>query len=66
QIFSKAKEERIDKQYYTSELQDVPLTKDLAFQSFRTANIFNVKLDILKNSLNNNEINKIRDNFLEL
>jgi len=66
QIFSKAKEERIDKQYYTQDLQNSPLTKELAFQSIKTANLFNTKLNILKNNLSVREINEMRDKFRKL
>ena len=62
-IFSKAKEERIDKQYYTPDLQKAKLTKDLALQTIKDAISFNIKINNLKNSLKSNEISNIRGNL---
>ena len=62
-IFSKAKEERIDKQYYTPDLQKVKLTKELALQTIKDAISFNIKINNLKNSLKSNEISNIRGNL---
>jgi uncharacterized protein (UPF0332 family) len=60
-IFSKAKEERIDKQYYTTSLQNTPLTKESAKESIRIMDTFNLQIITFKNNLSHDNINKIRE-----
>lgn len=65
-LFSKAKTERIDKQYYVTPLQDNPATKDSAKETISLAMSFNPKLTAFKNNLKLEEIKKIRDSFDKL
>jgi uncharacterized protein (UPF0332 family) len=58
--FSKAKEERIDKQYYTSNSQINPITKDSAQDIINTMLVFNPKIIAFKNNLKLEEIKEIR------
>lgn len=60
-IFSKAKEERIDKQYYSPESQNNPITKELANESIKNMDYFNPKIISFKNSLNTTGIKKVRE-----
>jgi len=62
-LFSKAKTERIDKQYYVTPLQDNPATKDSAKEMISLAMSFNPKMISFKNNLKLEEIRKIRENF---
>jgi uncharacterized protein (UPF0332 family) len=64
--FSKAKEERIDKQYYTPASQSTPLTKEFANQTINLMTSFNPKIIALKINLNSEEINKIREKINSL
>src|SRR3989338_4417009 len=60
-IFSKAKEERIDKQYYVTPSQNNPATKESAKEMISIAMEFNPKITAFKNNLKLEEIKKIRD-----
>ena len=51
-IFSKAKEERIDKQYYIIPSQNNPATKESAKDMINTTMRFNPKIIAFKNGLN--------------
>ena len=59
-IISWAKEERIDKQYYTPASQSTSITKESAKENISTMIAFNPKIIALKNNLKSEEINKIR------
>ena len=59
-LLSKAKVERIDKQYYTSEAQTNPITKESANESIKSMMAFNPKLISFKNSLNLKDIERIK------
>ena len=65
-ILSKSKVERIDKQYYTSEAQTNPLTKESANEIIISMMAFNPKLISFKNSLSLKEIEKIRSLIKEI
>jgi uncharacterized protein (UPF0332 family) len=60
-IFSKAKEERIDKQYYTTSVENNPATKESAKEMINNTLIFNPRIIGLKNNLKLQEIGIIRD-----
>ena len=60
-IFSKAKEERIDKQYYVTPSQNNPATKESAKEMITAAMRFNPQIIAFKNNLKLEEIKKIRD-----
>lgn len=64
--FLKAKEERIDKQYYTPSSQNTPATKKLAKESIDTMISFNPKLIAIKNNLKFEEIKIIREKLKHL
>ena len=67
-IFSKAKEDRIDKQYYVRPCQNNPATKESAKEMITIAMSFNPKITVFKNNLKLEEIKRIRDvfnNFLQ-
>ena len=60
-IFSKAKEERIDKQYYVTPSQTNPATNESAREMINVAMRFNPKIISYKNNLKLEEIKKIRE-----
>jgi uncharacterized protein (UPF0332 family) len=60
-IFSKAKEERIDKQYYVVSVQNNIATKESAQEMMRVAIKFNLSIIAFKNNLKLEEIRKIRE-----
>lgn len=60
-IFSKAKEERIDKQYYITPSQNNPATKESAKEMIGISMKFNPQITAFKNNLKLEEIKKIRD-----
>ncbi len=60
-IFSIAKEERIDKQYYTSDIQNIDITKQLASENIKLAVDFNLKINALKINLKSKEITIIQN-----
>ena len=60
-IFSKAKEERIDKQYYITPSPDNPATKESAKEMIGISMKFNPQITAFKNNLKLEEIKKIRD-----
>ena len=60
-IFSKAKEERIDKQYYITPSQNNPITNESAKEMISISMIFNPQITAFKNDLKLEEIKKIRD-----
>ncbi len=65
-IFSKAKEERIDKQYYTASSQNNSATRESAKEIINNALKFNPKIIALKNSLKLQEIKIIRDKIKKI
>jgi len=60
-----AKEERVDKQYYIASKQDV-LTKRSAQEMYTKAENFIIKMKLLINNLNIEEIEKIRNRFVSI
>ena len=60
-IFSKAKEERIDKQYYITPSQNNPVTSESAKEMVSISMRFNPQITAFKNNLKLEEIKKIRD-----
>ncbi len=60
-VFSKAKEERIDKRYYTPTSQTNPATRESAMEMITSALRFNPRIIGLKNCLKLQEISSIRD-----
>jgi uncharacterized protein (UPF0332 family) len=62
-IISKAKEERIDKQYYVAAKQTVALTESTTRELFINAEGFLVKAKMLIQDLSNAEIQNLRDKF---
>ena len=60
-IFSKAKVERIDKQYYVTPSQNNPATKESAKEMINLAMRFNPQIIAFKNNLKVEEIRKIRE-----
>ncbi len=61
--FSKAKEERIDKQYYTTQMQQRPVTKESAQELIKIAETFILEASAYKRNLNLKDISEIRKNF---
>jgi len=61
ELLSKAKTERLDKQYYTAPSQTTPLTEESAKESIKMMQEFNPKILAFKNSLSQEEIRKIRE-----
>ena len=58
-VFSKAKEERIDKQYYVTPYQNNPVTKGSAKELISVSMKFNPQITAFKNNLKYEEIRKI-------
>ena len=65
-IFSKAKEERIDKQYYVTSSQNNPATKESAKEMISISMKFNPQITAFKNNLQLEEIEKIRDKIRDI
>ena len=65
-IFSKAKEERIDKQYYITPSQNKPATKESAKEMIGISMKFNPQITAFKNNLKLEEIKKIRDKISDI
>ena len=65
ETISKAKEERLDKQYYIKSKEDI-ITKDSPVEMIKEAEEFSIKIKIIIESLNNEEIKNIRNKFMEL
>ena len=65
-IFSKAKEERIDKQYYITPSQNNPATNESAKEMISISMGFNPQITAFKNNLKLEEIKKIRDKIREI
>ena len=65
-IFSKAKEERIDKQYYIAPSQNNPATKESAKEMIGISMKFNPQITAFKNNLKLEEIKKIRDKISDI
>jgi len=63
--FSKAKGERIDKQYYVTPSQNNPATKESAREMISDAMVFNPKMVVFKNNLKLEEIKRIREKIKE-
>jgi uncharacterized protein (UPF0332 family) len=61
--FSEAKKERIDKQYYTTQMQERPVTKESAQALIRKAETFILEVGSYKRNLKLKEIDEIRKNF---
>ncbi len=64
--FKKAKEERIDKQYYVTPKQNVPIVKESAKELILIAEKFVLELDVIKNELKLLEIKQIREKFIKI
>ncbi len=62
-IFSDAKEERIDKQYYVTPRQNKPVTDRSAQELISTADRFILEIGAYKNSLKLTQIEEIRERF---
>lgn len=60
-VFSKAKSERIDKQYYITPSQNNPATKESAKEMIGISMRFNPQIIAFKNNLKIEEIKKIRE-----
>jgi len=60
-LFSEAKTERIDKQYYTSTFENIPASKESAKESINKMIEFNTQISSLKINLKNEDIKKIRN-----
>jgi uncharacterized protein (UPF0332 family) len=65
-LFSKAKEERIDKQYYVTPMQLNPATDDSAKSLINTAEKFVLDINNYKRNLKLEDIHKIREKFEKL
>jgi uncharacterized protein (UPF0332 family) len=61
--FSEAKKERIDKQYYTTQTQDQPVTKDSAQSLIATAETFILEVGSYRDNLKMSEIQDLREKF---
>ena len=66
QTFSKAKEERIDKQYYIISMQIKPVTKESAQALIRISDSFILEVNSYKRNLKIEEIDKFRKDFDKL
>lgn len=64
--FSKAKEERIDKQYYVTHMQIEPVTKDSAQELITIAEKFVLEINKYKKTLKLENIEQIRKEFDKL
>ncbi len=62
-LFSKIKEERIDKQYYTTLTKNDISTKESAKESIDIMMKFNAKIIAFKNNISNEAIDTIRKRF---
>jgi len=60
-LFSKAKEERIDKQYYITPAQNNYVTRESAKEMISAAIRFNLKIIAFKNDLKIEEIKRIKE-----
>ncbi len=65
-IFLKAKEERIDKQYYVAPSQNNPATRESAKDMISASMRFNPQITAFKNDLKLEEIKKIRDKISDI
>ena len=63
---SKAKKERIDKQYYVDSKKDFILTKEIAQEMVKTAEGFLIEMKLFINSMNSSDISRFRESFIEL
>jgi uncharacterized protein (UPF0332 family) len=63
EIFKKAKEERIDKQYYVTPMQEIPVSKESSKEIISLAGKFILEINAFKENLKNEEIKKIREDF---
>ena len=64
--FSKAKDERIDKQYYVTSMQIKPVTKESAQSLISTADSFILDVNDYKRNLKLEQITKLRKDFNKL
>lgn len=64
-LFSKAKEERIDKQYYVTPSQNNPATKESAKEMISIAMRFNPQIIAFKNNLKIEEIKNIQEKIMK-
>jgi len=60
-VISKAKEERIDKQYYVQSKQMAALTENSTKELFISAESFSIDIKSVINNLTNDEIKQLRD-----
>lgn len=65
-IISKAKKERIDKQYYVASKEDFVLTGEIAQEMVKTAEDFLVEMKLFINSMDTLDINRFRERFIGL
>ncbi|MDD5331969.1 MAG: HEPN domain-containing protein [Candidatus Nanoarchaeia archaeon] len=65
-VFSKAKVERIDKQYYITPTKNNPATKESAKEMISIAMKFNPQIIAFKNNLKLEEIKKIREKIKQI
>ena len=65
-ILSKAKKERIDKQYYVTEIESVQITKDAAKKIISVSEDFITSLKIYLDKLNASSVQIIRRKFEEI
>ena len=64
-ILSKAKKERIDKQYYVTEMENVQITKEVAKNMISVSEDFIISLKVHLDKLNASSIQSIRKKFEE-
>ena len=65
-LASKAKKERIDKQYYTPNAQTNPATRESAQDLISIGQKFILEINSYKKNLKTNEISRIREKFHEI
>lgn len=65
-IFSEFKKDRIDNQYYVAITDIEPVHKEKCNEKIKTAQKFNAELMAYIGKITNQEINKIRKEFLEI
>ena len=65
-ILSNAKKERIDKQYYVMEMENVEITKDTVKKMISVSEDFIISLKVHLDKLNTSSIQSIRKKFEEL
>jgi len=64
-LISDVKKERIDKQYYVTTEKD-EITKEIAEELLKDAEIFILEIKVVIKKLNNEYIDKVREKFIIL